>query len=137
MSDRTLRVAVGAVALAGLAVSAYLTWVHYSPEALVCTAGGGCEAVQQSDYATLVGVPVALFGVLAYAVVLGLTVWDTPLARTITAAIGVSAAGFALYLVVLQAFVIDAWCVWCLVNDLVIVPLLAVLTVWRVRRMSA
>jgi uncharacterized membrane protein len=32
---------------------------------------------------------------------------------------------------VLQAFVIDAWCVWCLVNDLVIVPLLAITTVWR------
>jgi uncharacterized membrane protein len=35
--------------------------------------------------------------------------------------------------VILQAFVIDAWCVWCLVNDVLIIPLLAVLTVWRAR----
>ena len=62
---------------------------------------------------------------------------STPLARTLAAAVGLVGLGFAAYLVVLQAFVIDAWCVWCLVNDLVIVPLLAVLTVWRVRRTSA
>lgn len=65
---------------------------------------------------------------------LGLVAWDTDLARTLAATIALSAVGFAVYLVVVQAFVIDAWCVWCLVNDLVVVPLLAVLTVWRVLR---
>jgi uncharacterized membrane protein len=43
---------------------------------------------------------------------------------------------FAAYLVLLQAFVIDAWCIWCLVNDVVIVPLLAVLSVLRLRPAS-
>ena len=137
MSDRALRAAVGLVALAGVAVAGYLTYVHYQPEALICTAGGGCETVQDSSYAELVGIPVALLGLLAYLAVLALVVWDSELARTLTAAIALTAAGFAVYLIVLQAFVIDAWCVWCLINDLVIVPLLVVLTVWRVRRMSA
>ena len=63
-----------------------------------------------------------------------LVAWDSELARTLAATIALSAVGFAVYLVVVQAFVIDAWCVWCLVNDLVVVPLLAVLTVWRVLR---
>src|SRR5215211_3402475 len=103
------------------------------PDALVCTGGGGCEAVQESHYAELVGVPVALLGLLAYAAVLALVVWDAPVARTLAAAIALSAAGFAVYLVVLQAFVIDAWCVWCLVNDVVVVPMLAVLTAMRLR----
>ena len=58
------------------------------------------------------------------------------LARTLAAALALAAVGFAAYLVMLQAFVIDAWCVWCLVNDLVFVPLLAVLTVWRVLRQT-
>ena len=133
MTDRVLRLAAALVAAAGAAVAGYLTYVHYRPDALVCTGGGGCEAVQESRYAELVGVPVALLGVLAYAAVLVLVVWDAPVARTLAVAIALSAAGFAVYLLVLQALVIDAWCVWCLVNDVVVVPLLAVLTTVRLR----
>lgn len=134
MIDRVLRPAAALVAAAGGAVAGYLTYVHYRPDALVCTGGGGCEAVQESRYAELVGVPVALLGLVAYVAVLALVLWDAPVARTLTAAIALSAAGFAVYLVLLQAFVIDAWCVWCLVNDLVVVPLLAVLAAARVVR---
>jgi uncharacterized membrane protein len=131
VSDRALRVAVALVAVAGVAVAGYLTYVHYQPDALICTSGGGCETVQESSYAELAGIPVALLGLLGYVAVLGLVAWDSELARTLAAAIALTAAGFAVYLIVLQAFVIDAWCVWCLVNDLVIVPLLAITTVWR------
>jgi len=136
MSDRALRAFVALVALGGIAVAGYLTYVHYRPAALICTTGGGCETVQESSYAVLFGIPVALLGLLGYVAVLALVIWDSELARTLAAAIALTAVGFVVYLVVLQAFVIDAWCVWCLVNDLVIVPLLAIGTVWRVRRMS-
>jgi uncharacterized membrane protein len=137
MSDRALRLGVAVVAAAGVAVAGYLTYVHYRPAALICTGGGGCEAVQESSYAEIAGIPVALLGLLAYIAVLGLVAWDTELARTLAATVALSAVGFAAYLVVVQAFVIEEWCVWCLVNDLVVVPLLAVLTVWRVPRARA
>ena len=134
MSDQALRLAAAAVAAVGVAVAGYLTYVHYRREALVCTGGGGCEAVQESSYAELLGIPVALLGLVAYVIVLALVAWDEPVGRTITVAIALTAAGFAVYLVALQAFVIEAWCIWCLVNDLVVVPLLAWLTVWRALR---
>ena len=38
-----------------------------------------------------------------------------------------------MYLLALQLFVIDAVCAWCLVNDVVVAPLLAVLTALRLR----
>ena len=134
MSDRALRVGLAVVAIAGIAVAGYLTYVHYQPDALICTSSGGCETVQESSYAELAGVPVALLGLLAWIAVLLLVAWDSELARTLVAAIALGAAGFALYLITLQAFVIDAWCVWCLVNDVVLVPLLAILALWRVLR---
>jgi len=134
VSDRALRAGVALVALAGTAVAGYLTYVHYRPDALICTSSGGCETVQESSYAELVGIPVALLGLLAYVAVLVLVAWDTEAARTAVAAIALAGAAFAVYLVALQAFVIDAWCVWCLVNDLLLVPLLAILAVWRVLR---
>ena len=40
---------------------------------------------------------------------------------------------FSLYLLALQLFVIDATCVWCLANDVVVAPLLAALTAVRLR----
>lgn len=125
-----------AVALAGVAVAGYLTYVHYRPDALVCTGGGGCETVQESSYAELAGIPIALLGLLAYGAVLLLVAWDREPARALVAAVGLAALGFAGYLVALQAFVVDAWCVWCLVNDLVVAPLLATLGVWRLLRGS-
>ena len=131
MNDRTLRLALAAVALAGIAVSAYLTWVHYHPAALVCTVGGGCETVQQSRYAALLGLPVALYGLIAWVAVVGLVAWDTELARALVAAFAVSALGFAAYLVILQLAVIHAVCVWCMANDIGLVPALAVLAGFR------
>jgi uncharacterized membrane protein len=131
--DRVLRLALAATATAGLGVAAYLTWVHYHPEALVCTRGGGCETVQRSHYAVLLGVPVAIFGLAAWAAVLGLAVIDTPTARALVAAVAVVAVLFAGYLVVVQLAVIDAICVWCMANDVVLVPLLGLLSVLRLR----
>ena len=134
MSDRALRIAIAVVAVAGVAVAGYLTYVHYQPDALICTSHGGCETVQKSSYAELAGIPVALLGLLAWSAVLVLVAWDSELARTLVAAVALGAAGFAIYLVTLQAFVIDAWCIWCMVNDLLLVPLLAILATWRTLR---
>ena len=134
MTDRALRAGLAVVAVAGIAVAGYLTYVHYQPDALICTSSGGCETVQESDYAELAGIPVALLGLIAWVAVLALVVWDSELARTLVAAIALGAAGFATYLIVLQAFVIEAWCVWCLANDVVLVPLLVILAVWRLLR---
>jgi len=136
VSDRRLRLAIALVAAAGIGVAAYLTWVHYHPGALVCTRGGGCETVQRSHYAVLLGVPVALHGLVTWLVVLGLVIWDTPLARLLVAAIALVAVAFAIYLVILQLVVIDAVCVWCMVNDVVLVPLLALFGILRLRALD-
>ena len=133
MTDRTLRLLAALVAIAGVAVAAYLTWSHFQGGSLVCPVGGGCEMVQESEYAEVVGVPVALLGLVAYVVVLGLVAWDAPLARLAAAALALTGLVFSGYLLVVQLFVIDAWCVWCLANDVVIAPALAVLTAIRLR----
>lgn len=131
--DGVLRVALLVVSAAGIGVAAYLTYVHYEPRALICTTGGGCETVQGSKYAVLAGIPVAVLGLTAWVGVFGLTVWNSELARTLTAAIAVVVAAFAGYLVVLQLWVIDATCVWCMANDLLLTPLLAILAFTRLR----
>ena len=54
----------------GLAISIYLTWVHYADVAPVCTGIGDCEKVQTSDYAELAGIPVAVLGIVGYLAIL-------------------------------------------------------------------
>ena len=137
MSDRALRIALLTVTGAGVAVAAYLTWVHYQPDSLICTGGGGCEKVQDSEYSLIAGIPVAVLGLGAWVAALALALWDSELARTLLAALALVALAFAVYLVILQLFVIDAICVWCMVNDVVLVPLLAALALVRVRRAAA
>jgi uncharacterized membrane protein len=133
LTDRSLRIAAAVAAGAGVVVAGYLTWVHFDDAALVCVAGGGCETVQQSAYAEIAGVPVAALGLGAYVLVLGLIAWDTPAARLGAATVALVGLLFSMYLLALQLFVIEAVCVWCIANDVVIAPLLAVLTALRLR----
>lgn len=133
MSDRALRASGATVALAGIAVAGYLAWAHYADSAVVCVAGGSCEKVQESEYAVIAGVPVAVLGLAAYGAILALIAWDTPVARLAAAATAVVGLLFSAYLLVLQLFVIDAICVWCLANDVLIAPALAVTTALRLR----
>lgn len=133
MSDRSLRAAAALVAVAGLGIAAYLTWAHFADTQVVCVAGGGCETVQESEYSEIAGIPVALLGLLSYSVILGLILWDSPLARLGAATLALVGVLFAVYLLVVQLFVIDAICVWCMVNDVLIAPALAIVTALRLR----
>jgi uncharacterized membrane protein len=133
LSDRTLRLGAALIALAGVAVAGYLTWAHYSGTPVICTTGGGCETVQKSSYATIAGIPVAVLGLIAYSIVLALITWDAPTARLGAATLAFIGLLFSGYLLIVQVFVIDAICTWCVINDVVIAPALAVLTALRLR----
>ena len=133
MSDRVLRLGAALVALAGIGVAGYLTWAHYADTSVICVAGGGCEEVQSSDYAELFGIPVAVLGLAAYVAILALIASDTPIARLAAASLALFGLLFGAYLLVVQLFVIDAICIWCVTNDVLIAPALALLTALRLR----
>ena len=130
MTDRLPRRAVGALALAGVGIAAYLTWAHYRPEELVCFAGSGCETVQRSSYAELGPVPVALLGLVAYTVMLGTAFVRGVLSAAVAVAVALAGLAFAAWLVYVQGWILDAWCVWCVTSDIVL-ALLTAAAVWR------
>lgn len=64
---RWSRPIIGAIAILGALVTGYLTWEKLSGGKAVCLAGStGCDLVLSSQYATVFGQPLALFGFLAY-----------------------------------------------------------------------
>ena len=74
-----------------------------------------------------------MLGLAAYATMLVLLAWDSGYARLGAATLALVGVLFSIYLLVLQLFVIEAVCSWCLVNDIVIAPALALLTALRLR----
>jgi uncharacterized membrane protein len=120
-----LRAASGALAAAGLGIAGYLTAVHYDGGAPVCAISHGCATVQQSEYADLAGVPVALLGVAGYAAILLTLLRDDERARSATAFLALAGAGYSIWLTYVEVFTIDAICIWCVASAVCMVALAA------------
>ena len=113
-----MRRAVAVIAAIGTAISAYLTWVHYSGNLALCIGAGGCEAVQGSRFAVAGGVPVALIGLGGFAFMLALAVVRLRTTRpawadTAIFALSIAATLYVGYLTYLELFVLGAVCPWC------------------------
>jgi uncharacterized membrane protein len=133
MSDRRLRQVAIVLALIGLGVAGYLTYIHYERIKPVCGLGGDCEKVQTSEWAYLAGVPVALLGLIGYVVILATLFSEREEALVAGALITLVGFGFSAYLTYRELFTIDAICPWC-VASAVIATLLAILTTVRLLR---
>ena len=127
MSARAARIAIAALSLAGVAITTYLLYTRYSGHRIACPTGG-CETVQESRYAELAGIPVALLGLLGYLALLATTFVRTEAGRAAAVAISLSGLAFGAYLFVVQIAVIDAICAWCVASDVVLL-LIAVIAV--------
>lgn len=129
MSQARLRTATVALALVGLAIASYLTYVHYVGVSITCSTGG-CETVQHSRYAEIFGMPVALLGLLAFAGILVSAIRGGIEGRAAALSISLAGVTFAAYLVVVQLAVIGAVCEWCVASDVVttVIAALALLT---------
>ncbi len=113
--------ALAVLAMVGMGISAYLTYTHYADQPIACGGLGEWETVQNSEYATLIGIPVALLGILFCAGLLAVAVWRlarlplaeewAPLAAFSLTLMGVA---FATYLTYIELFVLEALCIWCL-----------------------
>ena len=132
MSDRALRAALAVTAGLAGAIAAYLVVVHYRADALVC-ATSGCETVQRSRYAELLGIPVAVFGLVTYVLLFASSLTRRPAAVVVGAGLAITALVFAQYLAYVQVAVLHAICMWCVTADS-LTTLIAVAAILRLVR---
>ena len=110
---------VAILAVCGIAVSSLSLQHHYATsKTAYCEIGTtfNCDIVNRSEYSSILGIPVALIGMLGYAALAGLaTVYrerrDTPAILFGGAAAGLA---FALYLTYIEGHVLGVWCILCL-----------------------
>jgi uncharacterized membrane protein len=124
-----------AFALVGLAASAYLTVEHYTASAILAcpeSATINCAKVTTSKWSHVLGIPVALLGLIYF---IGLVALCTPAAWRIPAldrwrliAVGIGAIS-VVYLVYIELFQVDAICLWCTAVHLCTIAVLAAVLV--------
>ena len=124
--SRNLRRVMIVLAVVGLGVATYLTYIHYAGIKPACTAGQSCLKVQTSVWSKVDGVPVALLGLIGYVGILGsLLLPDREESRLATLGLTVVGVGFSAYLTYRELFSIHAICEWC-VSSAVILTLLLI-----------
>jgi uncharacterized membrane protein len=126
---------VPALALLGVGVAAYLSYVELTGTRAVCGPVGDCNTVQQSAYARLMGVPIGVLGIGGYlAIMAAWAIGVVGRARereriwVVIWAMALGATLFSAYLTFLEPFVIGATCAWCLSSAVIVTLILVVAT---------
>jgi uncharacterized membrane protein len=135
MSVRTLRITLIVMAVLGVGLAAYLTYIHYAGIKPLCGVNGGsCEIVQTSKYSHLLGVPVATIGLVGYVLILGsLLAPEAERWRFVTAVLILGGFGFSLYLTYREVFTLEKICEYC-VSSAILLTLMLPLSLWRYLR---
>lgn len=105
------------VALFGLADGIYLTIEHVTGRMAQCIASSGCQDVLSSKYAAMGPIPLASLGALAYFIAFStalLAAFGYAKCRAFFALLAGGMFAITLWLLYLQAFVLHAFCDYCL-----------------------
>jgi uncharacterized membrane protein len=137
MSSRKLRITLIVLSAIGVALAAYLTYLHYTGIEPPCSIKGNpCSQVQKSKYSELAGIPVALMGLIGYIAILGtLLAPEVENSRLATAGIALAGFGFSMYLTYREVFTLKKICEWC-VGSATLLTIIMLLSVWRFLRGS-
>ncbi len=119
---RSVLILIAMVAVLGLIDASYLYLTSYYGESPVCNFTKGCDVVAASPYSKVLGIPLSLLGAFFYIVNIGFALWALTLkdmsARYWLLGIASIGAISSVYFLFLQAFVIHAWCEYCLFSAL-------------------
>jgi uncharacterized membrane protein len=127
------RQALALLAVVGILIALYLTLYKVGVIGILSCSVGSCETVNTSRWSLLFGIPIAAWGLAAYAALLVLALvggterneGSVPIARLIVALAGWSVL-FSAWLTYLELFVIHAICIWCVTSALLWVVIFAV-----------
>ena len=136
---RGLSLAIALLAMVGAGISVVSLVSHYdSSPSEYCDFDEtfNCDLVNRSVYSSFLGVPVALIGLVGYALLLGLSLACSRIASALLLAGALAGLAFALYLTYIEAFILAVWCILCL-GSLAVISAITVLAALRLRQGAA
>jgi uncharacterized membrane protein len=121
------------LAVLGIGISGYLSYVKLSATQAVCLGLGECETVQNSPYSVILGIPIAILGLLTYLAIIALWWWSQDEQRPYAdmapmILFGITLFGFlySVYLTYLELFVLKAICPWCVASAILMTVLMII-----------
>lgn len=130
------------LALAGIGLTLFLTWAHFSGSLrTICAPNSGCGTVLTSPYSTLVGLPTAFYGFVYYFTIALLVIafpyfMDDVQDTLLSVTLGLNASAFIVS-VLLTAYGIislDTTCLYCLGSLALVSGLFGLSLFWKIRR---
>ena len=115
--QRILHMIAAVISLAGLADATYLTVMALTGETAACGGSAECSQVLGSAYAKIAGIPVAILGVVGYFAAFSFAtfaVFGLRRTRELFALTVWTMFAMTLWLLYVQAFVLHAFCRYCL-----------------------
>ncbi len=139
--DKKLYWASVTLAVIGALIATYMTIYKWTDNNTMCLGSGDCATVNDSAYSEIFGIPVALVGVGGYLAILAVLLLekygknkflkDNGLMAVF--GLGVGGFGFTLYLVYVEAFILKAWCPFCVASQITM-TILFIITIVRLVR---
>jgi len=134
--ESLIKIIITLLGIAGYLVARHIHHEKQSARPLVCPIQFDCDAVVHSNYATLFGVHVEVYGMFYYIFItfsyltslLLSTVLPHSIPNALTGFIVITSLGaflFSMYLIGVQLFILKKWCSWCLVSAIICILIFA------------
>ena len=135
------RMVIAVLSMAGLFVALYLLANKLGLTGPLICGIGECATVQASRWSTLGPLPVSALGVGGYLALLAVSLYglqpaglDSRAVSGLLLGLSAVALAFSAWLTYLEAFVIRAWCQWCVISA-ILVTIIFVAALPEARRM--
>ncbi len=124
------------LSLLGLGVASFLFYEYSITGPVICPTGGGCDVVRASGYSRFLGISIPILGVAYYLAMAMLSVIHShklpaKLLAKLKLLSSLLAVGFGVYLTYLEAFVIKAYCFWCVLSFIISLGILGAILLAR------
>ena len=129
MKRKTKKNWIVVLAILGIIIASYLGYIYYYDSHDVCDINTtfDCSTVHASSYAQMFGVSVALFGVLGFMVILLAQLYLEWSVKWLS----LFGTLFSLRLTLAEIFVIEKYCIFCLISQLIILLIFLISVNWK------
>lgn len=129
--SKFIKIFLSFLIILGFADSLFLTYEHFTMTSVGCpvTPTIDCLAVTTSEYSTILGVPLAILGMIYYTFMFFFFIKsEEKMFRSFLLFTSIVGAIFSLYLIFIQAFLIGLFCIYCLASAAI--SFLTIGTLW-------